>query len=80
MSKFESFYLLKRSDYGAQNEPDPKVSCANFTEAVQSIMIDSTQNAEKTVNFLFKIRFGPKTEMMYLSDVKAFLDGYDTYF
>lgn len=46
LSKFESFYLLKRSDFGAQNELDPEVSFANFTEAVESIMNDATQDAE----------------------------------
>lgn len=79
LKKFESFYLLRRSNYGSQ-QSTRDITCSDFTDAVESYMNDANMDPYALVLYLFKLKFGEQENLVYLSDVKAFLQEFSTYF
>lgn len=83
LNKLESFYLLKRS---AQNDGSfiegstRDVTCSDFTDAVESYINDVNADPYSMVLYLFKLKFGEGSDMLDLSDVKAFLQEFSSYF
>ena len=49
------------------------ISLSDFTDAVESYMNDANMDAYALVLYLFKLKFGEHENLIYLSDVKAFL-------
>ena len=85
LSKLESFYLMKRSagndgddDEGDQSTRD--ITCSDFTDAVESYINDVQADPYAMVLYLFKLKFGESTEVLELSDVRAFLQEFSCYF
>ena len=56
------------------------ITCNDFTEAVESYMNDANTDPYALVLYLFKMKFGVEDSMIYLSDVKAFLQEFEAYF
>jgi len=56
------------------------VTISDFTDAVESYMNDVTTDAYPMVNYLFKLKFGDNAEILTLTEVKAFLNEFDSYF
>ena len=56
------------------------ISCADFTDAVESYMNDANTDPYALVLYLFKMKFGEDESLMYLTDVKAFLSEFTSYF
>lgn len=79
LKKFESFYLLKRSNYGAMDSTQD-ITLSDFTDAVESYMNDANTDPYALVIYLFKLKFGEQENFIYLSDVKAFLSEFANYF
>ena len=52
----------------------------DFTDAVESYMNDANMDPYALVLYLFKLKFGETETQIYLSDVKAFLMEFATYF
>jgi hypothetical protein len=94
LDKFESFYLLKRSNYGSQHvstfqslpyknqsfESTRDVTISDFTDAVESLMNDVSTEAAPMINYLFKLKFGEQADVLSLAEVKGFLNEFDSYF
>lgn len=58
LKKFESFYLLRRSNYETQDSTKRTISCSDFTDAVESYMNDANTDPYALVLYLFKLKFG----------------------
>jgi hypothetical protein len=73
LDKFESFYLLKRSNYGSSCfvsyastqitqetsfESTRTVSIGEFTDAIESLMNDVSMEAGTLIPYLFGLKFG----------------------
>ena len=56
------------------------ISCADFTDAVESYMNDANTDPYALVLYLFKMKFGEDESLIYLTDVKAFLSEFTSYF
>ena len=83
LSKLESFYLMKRSSNNGEDEGDQStrdITCSDFTDAVESYINDVQADPYAMVLYLFKLKFGESTEVVELSDVKAFLSEFSCYF
>lgn len=52
----------------------------DFAEAVESYVNDANTDPYSLVRYLFKLKFGEQENLLYLSDVKAFLYEFKTYF
>jgi len=57
LKKFESFYLLRRSNYGSQASARD-ITLGDFTDAVESYMNDANMDPYALVLYLFKMKFG----------------------
>ena len=57
-----------------------EISCADFTDAVESYMNDANTDPYALVLYLFKMKFGEDESLIYLSDVKAFLSEFTSFF
>ena len=114
LKKFESFYLLRRSNYvsivpastssdggalsfcrhycsvsdltwpsfllqGSQASARD-ITLGDFTDAVESYMNDANMDPYALVLYLFKMKFGEQESMVYVQDVKAFLQEFASYF
>ena len=81
LDKFESFYLLKRSNYdGNSLDSTRDVTCMEFTDAVESYFNDANADPQSMIMYLFKLKFGEETTFIYLSDLKAFLLEFASFF
>jgi len=81
LDKFEHFYLMRRStNYGSTKASSCEVSLNDFTEAVESYMNDANMDAYALVLYLFKLKFGDQENLVYLKDVKAFLQEFAAFF
>ena len=114
LKKFESFYLLRRSNYvsivpastssdggrafilppncsvsdltwpslfvqGSQASARD-ITLGDFTDAVESYMNDANMDPYALVLYLFKMKFGEQEALVYVQDVKAFLQEFASYF
>lgn len=82
LSKLESFYLMKRSAHNDSGLTDSTrdISCADFTDAVESYINDVQSDPQSMVLYLFKLKFGEGSDILELADVKAFLQEFSSYF
>jgi|UniRef100_A0A7S3HV36 hypothetical protein len=81
LKKFESFYLLRRSNYGSQGSGSTSdITLSDFTDAVESYMNDANMDPYALVLYLFKMKFGEQENLIYVQDVKAFMQEFATYF
>ena len=56
------------------------MSCSAFTDAVESYVNDVNADPFSMVLYLFKLKFGEGSDVLDLSDVKAFLQEFSSYF
>ena len=56
------------------------ITCADFTDAVESYINDVNADPYSMVLYLFKLKFGEGSDMLEIADVKAFLQEFSTYF
>ena len=61
-------------------ESPREISCADFTDAVESYMNDANTDPYALVLYLFKLKFGEDESLIYLTDVKAFLNEFTSFF
>lgn len=65
LKKFESFYLLRRSNYGSQSSTRD-ITLGDFTDAVESYMNDANMDPYALVLYLFKMKFGEQESQVYV--------------
>jgi len=73
---------MKRSAHNDSGLTDSTrdISCADFTDAVESYINDVQSDPQSMVLYLFKLKFGEGSDILELADVKAFLQEFSSYF
>jgi len=71
LTKFESFYLMKRAKYEGTSD---RINDFAFVNAVKSILNDSSVDPFHLVCTLLKKKFGSDTELVGLKKVIAFFN------
>ena len=56
------------------------MTITDFTDAVESYMNDVSTEAAPMVNYIFKLKFGDQAEILTMTEVKGFLNEFDSYF
>jgi len=56
------------------------VTVVDFTDAVESLMNDVSMEAAPMISYLFKLKFGDDSDVLTLTEVKSFLNEFETYF
>lgn len=56
------------------------MTISEFTDAVESLMNDVATETAPMVEYLFKLKFGESAEVLTLTEVKGFLNEFESYF
>lgn len=81
LKKFESFYLLRRSNYeGDTADTNQDITCTDFTDAVESYMNDANTDPYALVLYLFQLKFGEQEKLIHLADARTFLKEFTNFF